>query len=146
MAMIFQSRVAVFCCLGVLLLAVGLQAAEKPPGDTVVYHMEGKNRVHVAQCRRLPKDPAERAKYKTMTLAEAENKGLLLCSKCPGSDTPGKEKDGEKKLDSWVNPPRDEARQAHPKSLFIQQLTDRIETERAVRVLGEAAPVQEARR
>ncbi len=113
MAMIFQSRVAVFCCLGVLLLAAGLRAAEKPPGDTVVYHMEGKNRVHVAQCRRLPKDPAERAKYKTMTLAEAEAKGLPLCSKCPGSDTPGKDKDKKDKdagkFDSWVNPPRDEA-------------------------------------
>ncbi len=109
------SRVATVGSVAALLIfATGLHAAAKPPGDTVVYHMEGKNRVHVADCRRLPKDPAERAKYKTMTLAEAEKKGLPLCSKCPGSDTPGrdKDKDNEKdggKLKSWVNPPRDEA-------------------------------------
>ncbi len=78
--------------LGTLLIT-GLQAAETPSGDTVVYHMEGKNRIHVSNCRRFPKDPAERAKYKQMTLKEAEAKGLVLCSKCPGSTTPGKPKD-----------------------------------------------------
>ncbi len=76
-----------------MLLITGLQAAEKPSGDTVVYLLEGKNRVHVAKCRRLPKDPTELAKYTTMTLKEAEAKGLQLCSKCPGSTTPGREKD-----------------------------------------------------
>lgn len=76
-----------------MFLITGLQAAEKPAGDTVVYHMEGKNRVHVATCRRLPKDAAELAKFTKMTLKEAEAKGPQLCSKCPGSTTPGREKD-----------------------------------------------------
>lgn len=78
--------------LAILLLVSSLLAAEKPAGDTVVYHMKGKNRVHVAQCRRLPKDDEELAKYTKMTLKEAEDKGLELCSKCPGSSTPGREK------------------------------------------------------
>ena len=81
--------------VGTVLLA-GLQAAEKPSDDTVVYYMEGQKRVHVANCRRFPKDPAERAKFKQMTLKEAEEKGLPLCSKCPGSTTPGKPKDKDK--------------------------------------------------
>jgi len=78
--------------VGTALLA-GLQAAEKPAGDTVVYHRDGQKRVHVANCRRFPKDPAEREKFTKMTLKEAEAKGLPLCSKCPGSTTPGKPKD-----------------------------------------------------
>ena len=70
-------------------LAIALYAADaKPAGDTVVYHAEGKNRVHVEGCRRMPSDPAERAKMTRMTLAEAEAKGLPLCSRCPGSTTP----------------------------------------------------------
>jgi hypothetical protein len=80
--------------VGTLWLA-GLHAAEKPPADTVVYHMNGQKRVHVANCRRFPKDPADREKYTKMTLKEAEDKGLVLCSKCPGSTTPGKPKDND---------------------------------------------------
>lgn len=58
-------------------------------GDTMVY-WAGKNRVHVKECRRMPQDPAAIAAMTTMTLAEAQAKGLSLCSRCPGSDTPGK--------------------------------------------------------
>jgi hypothetical protein len=61
-------------------------APEKPAGDTKVYHPEGKKRVHVEGCSRLPKD---RSGFKIMTLAEAEAKGLSLCSRCPGSPKPG---------------------------------------------------------
>lgn len=91
----------------VLLVGAGIQAGEaKPSGDTIVYG-EGK-RVHREGCPRLTKDPAELAKLKKSTLAEAEAKGSKLCSRCPGSTTPGKgNKAGLPK--SWVNPPRDEA-------------------------------------
>lgn len=107
-----RSRIAPVSSLFVLLLLfTGLHAAEKPPGDTVVYHAPGKNRVHVVGCRRLTQDPAELAKMTKMTLAEAEAKGLQLCSRCPGSDTPRDEKNSGK-LESWVNPPRDEAQRA----------------------------------
>jgi len=61
------------------------------PGDTTVYYHEGKNRVHVLGCRRLTTDPAVVATLTTMTLAEAEAKGLPLCSRCPGSTTPGRD-------------------------------------------------------
>lgn len=74
-----------------LLLAPGIGAEEtKVPGDTIVYRAEGKKRVHVVGCRRLTKDPEELAKMEKMTLAEAEAKGWPLCSRCPGSTTPGK--------------------------------------------------------
>lgn len=56
----------------------------KPPGDTTVYHSGGK-RVHVVGCQRLTGDLTS---MKKMTLAEAEAKGLPLCSRCPGSTTP----------------------------------------------------------
>lgn len=61
-----------------------------PEGDELVYYVEGKNRVHVEGCRRLPSDPKELATMSRMTLAEAEQKGLPLCSRCPGSTTTGK--------------------------------------------------------
>jgi hypothetical protein len=59
------------------------------PGDTSVYYGGGP-RSHVKGCRRLTKDPAELAKMTKMTLAEAEAKGLWLCSRCPGSTVAGK--------------------------------------------------------
>lgn len=65
-------------------------AGAKPSGDTTVYHVEGKKRVHVKGCRRLTTDPKALATMTKMTLAEAEAKGLPLCSRCPGSTTPGK--------------------------------------------------------
>jgi hypothetical protein len=73
-----------------------------PPDDTTVYHAPGKNRVHVKECKRLTKDPAELAKFAKMTLAEAKAKNLPLCSRCPGSTTPGGDKKGG--LESWVKP------------------------------------------
>jgi hypothetical protein len=78
----------------------------EPPDKATVYHVPGKNRVHVDDCKRLTQDPAERAKYTKMTLAEAKAKGLELCSKCPGSTTPGKGNPGEGdgNFQSWVNP------------------------------------------
>lgn len=89
-------------CLAALFLTFsGVVAMAKPPGDTIVYG-EGK-RVHVLGCRRLTKDPAELAKMKKWTLAEAEAAGSLLCSRCPGSDTPGKG-NPPKGPESWVNP------------------------------------------
>ena len=69
----------------------------EPPENTTVYHLSGKNRVHVEECKRLTSDPAERAKMTRMTLAEAKAKGLDLCSRCPGSTTPGDNESDEKK-------------------------------------------------
>jgi hypothetical protein len=86
---------------------VTAQAAHSP--DTLVYHAAGKNRAHVKDCRRMPKDPAEIAAMTTMTLAEAEAKGLPLCSRCPGSTTEGKGNKGG--LESWVKPAPDEIQQ-----------------------------------
>jgi hypothetical protein len=68
----------------------GEATAAKLPGDTPVFSVGGKGRVHVEGCRRLSNDPAERAKMTKMTLAEAEANGLPLCSRCPGSNTQGK--------------------------------------------------------
>lgn len=56
----------------------------KPAGNTIVYYLGGK-RVHVVDCKRLTGDLKSMTK---MTLAEAEAKGLPLCSRCPGSATP----------------------------------------------------------
>ena len=58
-----------------------------PSGDTEVFHAEGKMRVHVKNCKRLPDDLSTWTK---MTLDAAQKKGLPLCSRCPGSTTPGK--------------------------------------------------------
>jgi hypothetical protein len=69
----------------------GDESAEaKPSGDMTVYHEEGKNRVHREGCRRLTTDPKILATMTKMTLAEAEEKGLPLCSRCPGSTTTGR--------------------------------------------------------
>jgi len=68
----------------------GNQVVEQPeiPGGTTVYYAEGKKRVHVKDCRRLTGDLAQWTK---MTMDEARKKGLPLCSRCPGSTTPGKD-------------------------------------------------------
>lgn len=63
---------------------------EPPAGDKFVYQIDDKKRVHRIGCKRLTTDPKELAKLKKMTLDEAEAKGLPLCSRCPGSTTPGK--------------------------------------------------------
>lgn len=69
----------------------------QPPGETAVFREADKRRVHVEGCRRLATDPAERAKLTEMTLAEANAKGLELCSRCPGSTTVGKGNPEEEK-------------------------------------------------
>jgi len=61
-----------------------------PPDDATVYYNEGKKRVHIVGCRRLPTDPKQLEKFTTMTYAQAKAKGLPLCSRCPGSTTHGK--------------------------------------------------------
>lgn len=74
-------------------VALGLPTIHAQPSDhATVYHPPGKPRVHVEDCKRLTRDPAELAKLTKMTLAEAKAKGLETCSKCPGSSTPGKVK------------------------------------------------------
>jgi len=75
------------CVLAALFLGLTVSADEtKPPGDTTVYYKEGKKRVHVKECRRLVSTEGKTV----MTLAEAEKKGVPLCSRCPGSTTDGK--------------------------------------------------------
>jgi hypothetical protein len=74
----------------------------EPANDTIVYHADGKNRVHVNECGRLTKDPAELAKLTKMTYAEAKAKNLPLCSRCPGSSTPRDDKNAG--FESWVKP------------------------------------------
>jgi arylsulfatase A-like enzyme len=70
------------------------KAEAEPPSDEVtVYYNEGKKRVHVLGCKRLPTAPDELATFKKMTPAEAKVKGLPLCSRCPGSTTSGRAKD-----------------------------------------------------
>jgi hypothetical protein len=90
--------------LFVLLLSSLLQAQ-------TVYHESGKKRVHVAECRRYKRlDNASKAGMTTMSLNEAKAKGLSLCSRCPGSDTEGKNKK-ETGPESWVNPPPEDVTQ-----------------------------------
>lgn len=62
-------------------------AVDQLPDDTIVWHVPGKNRVHLEGCRRLPDDRSGMIK---MTLAEALKKGLPPCSRCPGSTTAGR--------------------------------------------------------
>ncbi len=64
-------------------------AAAKPSSNMTVYHEAGKNRVHCEICQRLTKDPKILATMTKMRLAEAEAKGLPLCSKCPGTTASG---------------------------------------------------------
>ena len=84
-------------------LAFPFQVINAEPSDaTFVYHVPGKERVHVKECRRMPKDPAELAKMARMTYAEAKAKKLPLCSRCPGSTTQGGNKTAGP--ESWVKP------------------------------------------
>lgn len=57
--------------------------------DAFAYWDGESKRVHVHGCRRLAKDPKELEKLTKMTLAEAEKKGLPLCSKCPAYTASG---------------------------------------------------------
>lgn len=65
-------------------------AEPRAPGNITVYHQEGKNRVHCEGCRRLTTDPEILATMTKMTMAEAEAKGLPLCSRSPVNSTTGK--------------------------------------------------------
>ncbi len=87
----------------ILFVLPPLPAQAPPAASTTVYHSPGKKRVHVDGCRRLPED---RSGYQKMTLGEAQAKGLPLCSRCPGSSTPGKGQAGagNKLPESWVQP------------------------------------------
>ncbi|MBT8044640.1 MAG: hypothetical protein KJO79_06795 [Verrucomicrobiae bacterium] len=70
---------------GAFLTTIHAEASD----DTIVYWGGGK-RCHVKGCKRLTKDPALLAKMTKMTYGGAKKKGILLCSRCPGSSTPGK--------------------------------------------------------
>jgi hypothetical protein len=85
--------------LAVLFFGIGFECRAEPSGETMVYWSGGK-RCHVEGCRRLPKDPAELAKMKHVTFAEA---GVPLCSKCPVSKT-SSDKKSEKKAASVSEP------------------------------------------
>ena len=74
--------VSVICAAFILSVAYAVQPASgetKSAGETTVYYASGK-KSHVKACKRLTGDLTS---YKTMTLAEAEAKGLPLCSRCP---------------------------------------------------------------
>jgi len=74
-----------------MLLAAFTYVADAEPADDTTVYWAGKERIHVAECRRYSREtPEAKANYQTMTYAEAKAKGLPLCSRCPGSDTPGK--------------------------------------------------------
>lgn len=73
-------RVTGLLALGLLL--TGTTHADELPGDTPVYYSGGK-RGHIESCRRL--SPEAKAAGPTMTLAEMQAKGAMLCSRCPGS-------------------------------------------------------------
>jgi hypothetical protein len=55
--------------------------------NTKVY-WAGKKRVHVAICRRVPTDPDKRKDLELITWAEAQDKGLETCSRCPFLESP----------------------------------------------------------
>lgn len=82
-----------------LLLSSLTPAVAELPDDTKVY-WDGVKRGHVEGCRRLTKDPAELAKIPITTLGKLKAAGSELCSRCPGSTTPGRDKG----LESWVKP------------------------------------------
>jgi len=80
--------------------------------DIVVWYSPQVMRGHRPECRRyLRMSEKRKAQGELITLAELEKRGKLLCSRCPGSHTPGKGNDPNLPK-SWVNPPRDEVRTA----------------------------------
>jgi len=78
--------VAVMALAICLLVGEVCTASAALPDDTTVYWNGSGKRVHIPECRRMPKGPAEVAKMTKMTLAEAKEKGLPACSRCPGSE------------------------------------------------------------
>ena len=67
--------------LAIMILLVSVASAE-PAGDTPVHYKGGK-RGHIKGCRRLGDGELN------TTYAEMKKKCALLCSRCPGSNTPG---------------------------------------------------------
>ena len=63
--------------------------------DTIVYADGSGNRVHVADCIRMPTDSMERAFMTKLIYAEAIAQGYKLCSSCPGSTTPKDERESK---------------------------------------------------
>lgn len=83
----FSSRL--LAIIGFLLLTRVVWAAPAP--DAVVWHTPGQERGHLEACSRFKKLPEEeRARMERITLEELAKRGALLCSRCPGSSTPGK--------------------------------------------------------
>ena len=78
-----------------MLMFTAILSSAQLPDDTRVY-WEGGKRGHIEGCRRLTKDPDELAKMKTSTMSEMKAAGAELCSRCPGSTTPGKGNPPEK--------------------------------------------------
>ena len=73
-----------------LLLWNPISLADSAP-DAVVRHTPGQARGHLEDCSRFKKLPEEeRGKMDRITLAELAKRGAVLCSRCPGSSTPGK--------------------------------------------------------
>ncbi|PXA03523.1 hypothetical protein DDZ13_11100 [Coraliomargarita sinensis] len=97
-----------------LCIALGpLVLVAEPPAETTVYQAAEKKRAHLEDCRRYQRMSDEaQAKMVAMTFAQAKAKGLPLCSRCPGSTTPGKGNPEDGGLESWVNPAPDEIREA----------------------------------
>lgn len=87
------------CMAALLLLAVGIEADEMAQitDDTIVYYTPGKQRCHLADCKRRSEGMS------TMTWAEAKAKNLPLCSRCPGSTTPAAPKKTKKPKTSAVS-------------------------------------------
>lgn len=82
--------------LSVMSLLLLQTAGAEPSDETIVHLVPGKKRVHVEACKRMPKEKEELEKTTKMTYEEAKKKGYALCSRCPGSPTPKKEKEEEK--------------------------------------------------
>lgn len=95
-------------------LCLTAQSAEvEIPPETMVWHTPGAARGHLEECVRYKRISAEeKAKMEHITLAELEDRDALLCSRCPGSNTPGlgnphlleQSQPREEAFPSWVNP------------------------------------------
>jgi hypothetical protein len=58
--------------------------------DTEAWLAPGAKRGHLEECPRYKRlSEEEKAKMQKVTLEELEKQGALLCSRCPGSETPG---------------------------------------------------------
>ncbi len=78
-----------------LLLIFSAMLSHAQLADDAKVYWDGGKRGHVDGCRRLPQDPAELAKITVTTFGKMKAGGAELCSRCPGSTTPGKGKKSE---------------------------------------------------